>query len=476
MFVNLLIFNSYEKDTFLIVLLAIGLTATVTSCSSSDDTPSPFVPSGNSLAGQQWTLVEGDETSVYTFLTETAMSVLVSPNLKAVAAPTTYVGTYSYDKAAVSATFRYNGRTRQLTGIAYAEKSLSSNIDGVPVTMTVAAAPHQVIVDKEFLESTAKEFVGLFNQDQFRSYTSIYNALEKSNANAVSDELEDVIDKLMKTTVEETSALKHYRYILTLVGLEGEYKLGQDKKWYWTNKDKNVHRIIFNDDNGRQCVVNVTTLGQPKEVYFYKSSKKKYNYDTQESYTKIEEYRVMLPEKIQATVTRDNEQLMLAAINIDLGSIEEGQKIDPSSDSFGMDYTLNIKDLVDISAYTNYVAQGESKAGFTVVKNGRVILSGSAIANTKLQSTSFEDFQESDKNNLYNASFNIDVLGKIQLRGTSNNMSTIVNALDAKTERYSYESVKSQADRANSAMNITMFYNGTPETRGYLNFGVDSKL
>jgi hypothetical protein len=473
-----------KRSFFVMALFAIGLTTAMTSCSSDDDdVPVNILPSENSLAGQQWTLVEGDETSVYTFLTETAMSVLVSPNLKAVSAPTTYEGTYSYDKAAASAIFNYNGRTRQLTDIKYGGNQLTCKIDGVPVTVIVTYQKSDK--DKEFLESTAKEFVGLFNKDQFKSYTSIYNALEKSNANAVSDELEDVIDKLMKTTVEETSVLKHYRYVFYAAGVKGEYELKSDKKWYRNSAvADNVHRIIFNDADGRRCVVNVTTSGQEKEVYFYDSNKHVehgyYDYDTwryivTESYTKKTEYRAKLPEYIQATVTRGGEQLVFASIRVDLSKIREGMKIDPSKDSFGMSYVLNIKDLVDISAYTDYAAQGESKAGFSVSKNGRVILTATALANTALTSTSLDDFNDNDKNNLYEASFNIDILGKIQLKGTSSNMSTVVNALDAKTDRYSYESVKSQADRANSAMNIKMYYNGSSRESGWLNFAVDSK-
>ena len=473
------------KKTFcLIALLTIGLTATMTSCSSNDN-PSEVVPSENSLAGQQWTLAEGDETSVYTFLTETAMSVLVTPNVKAVSSPTTYEGTYSYNKAGASAVFNYNGRTRQLTGIKFADNKLTCAIDGVPVTMAVAEVPERVYKDKEFLENTGKEFVGLFNKDQFKSYTSIYRALKKSNANAVSDELGDVIDELMKTTVEETSVLKHYRYIFYAAGVKGEYELKSDKKWYRNSAvADNVHRIIFNDADGRRCVVNVTTSGQEKEVYFYDSNKHVehgyYDYDTwryivTESYTKKTEYRAMLPERIQATVTRGDVQLMSATVNVDLSSIEAGEKLDPSSDSFGMSYTLNIKDLVDITAYTDYAAQGVSKAGFTVKKDGRTILTASALANTALKSESLDDFDENDKNNLKAGSVEINILGKIQLKGYSRNMSTVVNALDAKTDRYSYSSVKGQADKINGAMNVTMYYDGSSETRGWLSMAVDSK-
>lgn len=465
------------KKTFcLIALLAIGLTATMTSCSNNDDGfDIPHEALENSLAGQQWTLVEGDETSVFTFLTESVMSVLVSPNVKAVSSPTTYEGTYTYSKLDASAVFNYNGRTRYVTDIQYGENQLTCNVDGVPVTVTVSAAPNQVYKDKEFLENTAKEFVGLFNKDQFKSYTSMYRALKKSNANAVSDELGDVIDELMKTTVEETLYLRHYRYLFYAAGVKGEYELKSDGKWYRnSNVGDNVHRIIFNDADRRRCVVNVTTSGKTKEVYFFDDESSFY-YDYPYRGTKITEYHAMLPENIQATVTRGGTQLVTASINTDLSKIKAGEKINPSSDSFSMSYTLNIKDLVDISAYTNYVAQGESKAGFTVKKDGRTILTASALANTALKSTSLENFKESDKNNLKAGSIVIDILGKIQLKGVSSNMSTVVNALDAKTDRYSYASVKSQADKANGAMSVMMFYNGSSDTRGWLNFAVDSK-
>ena len=470
---------------FLISLLTVGLTTTMTSCSSDDDDSVDVLPSENSLAGQQWTLVEGNETSVYTFLTQTTMSVLVTPNVKAVTSPTAYEGTYIYNKSGKSAIFNYNGRTRQLTEIHFGANQMTCNIDGVPVTIIVAASPNQVYKDKEFLENTAKEFVGLFNKDRFKSYTSIYKALEKSNANEVSDDLEDAIDD-MKKNVEETSILKHYRYLFKLAGVKGEYVLNnQTKKWHRnSNVGDNVHKIIFNDADGRTCIVNVTTSGQTKEVYFYDREKHVedgyYDYNTwtyivTDRYTKKTEYRAILPENIQATVTRNGVTLMNASINVDLDKINEGEKIDPSSDSFSMSYTLNFKDLVDISAYTSYVAQGESKAGFTVKKDGRTILTASALANTALTPTSIEDVDEDVKNELKAGSIDIDILGKIQLKGRSSNMSTVVNALDAKTDRYNYDSVKGQADKANGAMNVTMFYNGTSVTRGWLNFAVDSK-
>lgn len=116
-----------------------------------------------------------------------------------------------------------------------------------------------------------------------------------------------------------------------------------------------------------------------------------------------------------------------------------------------------------------------AQVSMTVKKDGRTILTASALANTALTPTSIEDVDEDVKNELKAGSIDIDILGKIQLKGRSSNMSTVVNALDAKTDRYNYDSVKGQADKANGAMNVTMFYNGTSVTRGWLNFAVDSK-
>lgn len=481
-----------RKFLFASSIVLMGLTMMLTSCGDDDEgvVPgnTPDVLTKSSLAGQQWTLVEGDETSVFTFLTETAMSVLVSPNVKAVTEPTTYEGTYVYNKQNKTATFNYNGNIRNLTDINISGGTVSCVIDGVEASMTTSVTPNSVQNDKVFLENTGKEFVGLFNKDQFKRYTSIYKALEKTNARAVSDELGDAIDGLVET-VSETSALKHYRYVLRMATVKGEYTLGNDGKWSRNpNVGDNVHKIIFKDADERVCEVTATTSGNTKEVYLYSEKRKYddsygyYDYSTGmwqviegEKYTKKKEYLAVLPENMQVVVKQGATQLAVISVNIDLSNIREGQKIDPTRDSFGTTFTMNFKDIADVTGNISYAAQGESKAGFTVKKNNRTILTASASVKSNLTSTSLENFDEDDKNNLGKATFSIDILGKIQLKGESSKASTLINALEERSDKYELSSVQNKVNKANNAVSVKMYYNKTSDVRGWLNLAIDSK-
>lgn len=471
-----------KKKFLLLAMLFVGLSVSFMSCGSDDDEnviPVNPIINVNSLAGQSWTLVEDEETSTFTFLTDALMSVLVSPTTRTVTSPTTYTGSYVYNKASRSAVLNYNGRSRSVANISITGNKVECMIDGTPVEMTVSYTS-DVTDDKEFLEATGKEFVGLFNKNQFKSYSSIYHALKDSKMGDVDDELGDIIDNL-KELVYNTPTYKMYKITYYAAAFKGKYKLNSSNNtWYKTSYDG--HRIEFKDKDGRDCVLEAKTSGEEKNVYLFDDETTRWEYDysnypniSSTSYKKKESYYAKLPEHIECTLTQGGTQLIKAIVDVDLSGVVENQKFNPSRNSVSMKYTLNLRDLVNISAYTNYVAQGTSKAGYTVTKNGRTIMTAAASANTALTSTSIEDFDEDDKDNLNAASINIDILGKIQLKGDSRSASNVIKAFDQKSDSYNYESMKKKADKINGAMSVKMYYNGTSDARAFLNFAVDSK-
>ena len=108
-------------------------------------------------------------------------------------------------------------------------------------------------------------------------------------------------------------------------------------------------------------------------------------------------------------------------------------------------------------------------------KDNRTILTASASVKSNLTSTSLENFDEDDKNNLGKATFSIDILGKIQLKGESSKASTLINALEEKSNKYELSSVQNKVNKANNAVSVKMYYNKTSDVRGWLNLAIDSK-
>ena len=465
-----------KKVFSLVTVFALGM---IVFCSCKEKNEPPV--NTNTLAGNVWTLQEGAVTSIFTFLTETAMTVVEtsgSATLIGTRAVTTatYQGTYSYDNNAKTAIFTYKGRTRQLTDIQIREGSISCNIDNVAVTM-ITNSGSDVNNDKEFLEETGKEFVGLFTAEQVAPYTSIINAVKDSNTDEVGDEIDDIIDGLAQHTGTTPDV---YKYAIRAAVFKGRYVLQGS---VWKKFDGNSLVAEFLDDRGRQCVLTVTTSGDTKKVIVYEEENYRWGYNnntgTYEKYLDEQNiYEAELPSKIECVLTQDGSQLVSIIVNLDLSNLTAGQKVNLSRNSLSFDCMADFAGVAKITTNASYVAQGTSSVNFVVEKDGRQILKGEATSQSNLSGAP-EEIDDEQLKNITNTNLYLDILGKVQIKGTCSNISSLIDALDNANEydnRYNEQDVRQYVSQANELLQANVYYNRNLNTvRANLLFDVDPK-
>lgn len=445
------------------------------SCSKNENVVIPVIK--DSLAGRVWTITEDAVTSVVSFIDDTQITVTetsapASAPAVVTRATATYVGTYTYNKSAGTAVLNYNNRSRQLTEIQFGEGVVSFRIDGVPVTV-VEVTPPDPTNDKEFLDKTAREFVGMFNSGQTANYASIYNAVRNTKGGEAGEKIEDIIDGL--TTRTETTNLTIYKYAIKAAAFKGRYVL-RNGSWFLENG--NGHSAVFFDDMGRLCELTVTMSGLTKKVIVYEEKDNFYDwyYGTfnEEDYI----YEAEIPSHIECVLTQGGSQLVKLVCDFDLNSIVEGQRVNVSRNSLSFTCVADLRDVAKITTTARYVAQGTSAVSIIVEKNGRRILTAEAASQSNLQTQAPEEWDEDDVERISNTVLNLNILDKVQIKGSCSNINELVQTLDradSDRNRYNYEAVKQYVDLANNLIQAKAYYNNTATVRATLRFDVDHR-
>ena len=448
------------------------------SCSEDEPVPPPEPPVNlNTLAGNKWTLQEGNLTTCFEFLDNTNMTVTEtsgSASLKITRAggTKTFTGTYTYDHEAKTAEFKYNNRTRQLTKIEIGDNSVSCEVDGVAVTMAKESTPVVVVDnDKQFLEDTGKEFVGMFTAEQAAPYTSIINVIRESSTEEIDEEIDDIIDGL---TTNPGSDPNVYKYAIKAAAFQGRYVLSNG---VWYKQNSSGHTAEFTDDKGRQCKLTVTTSGTTKKVIVYEEERDHWNGYTMEyrEYT----YEAELPSHINCVLTQSGNTLINIVVDINLSNLSDGQKINLARNSLSFTCTADFAGVAKINmSKVSYQAGGTSEVSFDIEKNGRKILTANATGQSRLQDVAPYDLDDDDLKNVTNTHLDLNVLDKVQIKGVCSNIGSMVDALEKADDyetRYDEQAVRQYVSQANTFLTqADVYYNKDYHTRrAYLKFDVD---
>lgn len=351
-----------------------------------------------------------------------------------------------------------------------------------PTTPETTPDPVPVVEDdKKFLDETAREFVGMFNSSQSANYASIYNALKDTKAsNATDDEIDDIVNK-MKFLVSEQPDLTIYRYAIETSKFKGNYVL-RDGRWY--KESGEGFSAQFNDDQNRPCVLNVTLSGATKNVQLFEDDDYKSKYDENWNYIGyVEErdiYEAELPSHIECVLTQGGSQLVKIVTDIDLSGLTAGQKVNISRNSLSLTCTADLRDVAKINVTkASYQAQGKSEVNVSMEKNGKVILTANATTDSKLTTEAPQDWKDKDAQNVSNTTLNLNILDKVQIKGTCGNIYSLVQTLDnadSYDARYNEQAVRQYVNQANGYLSeASVYYYNTSDVRATIRFDVGYK-
>lgn len=342
---------------------------------------------------------------------------------------------------------------------------------------------------KEYLEAVAKAFMDLTPASDFDTYSELINycaeEFEDYDWDDVEEWADDAWDALLVKRGSHNEKEEYYysdylyRYtdydaLIAASNFTGHFE-ARGGRWVYTKA--NDLQFIFRDQNGKECVAKLTTSGGSKEVYVgeiegdedwnynwnYSSGKDEYVIDT-DNYN----VTIKVPEKINVELTQGGKTIVSTSLNIDLSSLS-GKKFTTSS-------SLSLSSVTELSNgyklnidQTKYSAGKSAEASFTLSNSAGALVTASMsgsikdLPNYSIDQLVAEDFDDDDfdytTGDLTYVKLNI--IGKVQLEGSINDIHSFVDYLDESDGDYSESEktrVESALKKANKLMNAYVYY------------------
>lgn len=333
---------------------------------------------------------------------------------------------------------------------------------------------------KEYLEQVASEFMNSVPSSDFNKISDLYmyirhNYDDSYDWDAVGNWAENVWDAArtpLGTTTRETDrwgytyVYSNYSSLLLASNFTGHF-IAEAGRWRYI--EANDLQFIFNDQNGTQCVLKLTTSGSVKRVHAF-------NVDEWVSYSGHTEYYdrmnciIGVPENIEVTLTQGSSQVVKVTVKIALSSLV-GEEFDVSKSNFNVSMTTEFNNGYKIAlSQVAYEANKQANASFTLSKSGKTLvaaavssnLSGIPSCNVSAFSSNFDlDDYNTDAADAKSPYVKLDILGKVQIQGRMQEVRKFVDYMDLADENETDEAVfKSYIDKANALADVNVFYDG----------------
>ena len=342
------------------------------------------------------------------------------------------------------------------------ENPENPNLPEVTGTMTPSE-------QKVFLEQTSRELIGKVQTSDFQTLKDVVeyakdqyienNNYEKS---AVEDWFEDCLDACELSNTDQA-----VRRLYKASNFTGNFEAG-NRGWESQNASGNTLQFTFNDRGGNLCVLKAVASDKYFEVGspLFNDADHDYNYNTY-SYqtTRRYENKIGVPEKVKVTLTQGGNTLVSAEVNTSL-EVNSGT-IDLENDNYNV--TVN----ATVSNYQIVVDKAIFKGGqglevsTKIIKNGETLVSVYAQANGKVRLEYDQNYYGDtevdglDPIEIGAASVSIDVLGKVQVKGTVSNIQQLKELLgEADDNRYDEAAFNNTLTAANELIEARVFYNG----------------
>ena len=246
----------------------------------------------------------------------------------------------------------------------------------------------------------------------------------------------------------------------------------------WSYQKANDLQFIFTDQQNKQLILKVETSGETAKVHAFDVNDWTGSFDDNYGYTRItHEYydrtacTLAVPEKVVVTLLQGQTKLIQTTVKINMSGLTD-QDFDLSKGNFTVSATTELNNgyKFDVSqvAYT-----GNSKASLSWVmskNNTKLITMGvsgdiSGIPSVNVSEFSSETFDIDDYNtddaNAKNVVMSLDVLGKVQMKGTVADIRSYVDYLIKADEHDDSEGTfKSYINQANALTDINVYYDG----------------
>ena len=238
----------------------------------------------------------------------------------------------------------------------------------------------------------------------------------------------------------------------------------------WTYTPADDLQFQFADQNGKTCLLTLTTSGKNVNAYFgedyqdwYGDSKDEWNDDCSvrtETYTStddVEQIVVSVPEKAVLTLTQDGKTIVNSVVNTDL-SIVSSTDYDITKDTYAATTTTEINGYTIEVSKASLSNKDKKAEGYFKLKKGDVkLLECTVNANGNV---SRDENDEIEVNSL-TTEMTIDILGKVQIKGSSKDGDKFADLMDEADENeYDGTIYKEKIAAANALVDYGLYFNG----------------
>ena len=350
------------------------------------------------------------------------------------------------------------------------DDSNNSSSDPTPDPTPTALTPAE---EKEYLETTAKEFIGYFKAADFDNINNIVRDLEKvDDADVIEDWLEDVINDIKEYLGQTqegygywTNVYTDYKLLLQVSQFKGTFD-GTSGEW---ERKTNTGNLTFKfKSGGETCTAMVQGSGQTAKF------KVGVEEDWTGYYSNTEYYDqntiiIVVPQTLTFTLTKGSNTVVSSTFNFNISGADSE---DYPSLSTIADITGNVKvnDYEFVLDKIHAQNNSESTISMTVKKSGKMLIETSASATVKASGAVDSEVKV---RNVVDGAVQVNILNKVQVKGTISDVMALSDYINEAEENEDDRSeVKNCIAKANRLLDIWLYNDsyGSKVAKTYLDY------
>lgn len=301
---------------------------------------------------------------------------------------------------------------------------------------------------KQNLEVTAQELLGKMNVNDLQEFKTMIDGVDYEDGSEVSKWFEACGDA---STVSDSK--EGTKYLIKASKFVGEFTL-QNGVWKQTQKGGDHLSFIFNDKQGNKCVLTLKASKEGTEIHHDCFDDEGGYWDGYKWQEYKDEYRFILPKKMELTLSRNGEVRAMTTINTEVKTAGE---IDLTKDE------VELSSVTQIGAYKVEVNKAAFKAGKNAEAKAVISKDNETLITVTASATGEID------NNLEGTygkvSASVDILGKAKVVATFSDVDMLIKNLDKADENDENESqFKQYLDNANKLVDAKLYLDNSSKS------------
>lgn len=261
-------------------------------------------------------------------------------------------------------------------------------------------------------------------------------------------------------------------YLIRLSDIRGKLNLGNSSA---TCSDYDGLKVLFTLE-GNNYEADVTFSGRKTTAYYsYKDvwGRNDSYYDYYYRNEDIYNIEVEVPEKVTVQITENGKSFADVTVDFVVSFSKSGVNL--TKDCFLVTTTVKIDEHELVLSKAGYNASvAKATAGCTLRKGSKVILTMAVSGDVKVnlvteevnpekESGNYDDYIYPEFTMAKNAEVNIDILGKVQIKGSCSNILTLIDHIETLWDTNSNSSAERAIDNMNNILDLGLYFDGASE-------------